>query len=339
MSLNSINWLARIAIIAVLSGASSVSSTLAAEKNDSSPTAARSAPTAEEIAGWIAQLDDNRYLVRERATQQLIDAGAAALDPLLAAAHGEQPEPADRAVWIMRRIARSRDNDQAIAALERLVQLRNRPLLVEKAATDLDQRSIAACQARLTPLGAEITIEPAQFDGISVVPLLQIRLGDEWRGTLEDLRCIAQLQRQQHFRLQGKPFDNEVAKLFEEKEKLAFVQFLDTKVTPTAVDGIKAHHPDAIVYVRGQALLGVQAENHPGGVKVSRVEPGTAAANAGIVAGDVIASMDGHTLPDFDRLTARIAQHEPGEAVEVEIVRGDERKKISVTLGSWAGQE
>jgi len=269
----------------------------------------------------------------------LIEAGGAALDSLLAAANGERPEPADRAVWIMRRVARSRDNDQAIAALERMVQLRNRPILVEKAETDLDQRSIAACQARLTPLGAEITIEPAQFDGISVVPLLHIRLGEKWRGTIDDLRCIAQLRQQQHFRLQGKPIDNEVAKLFEGKEKLAFVQFLDTKVTPAAVDGIKAHHRDAIVYVRGQALLGVQAENHPGGVKVSRVEPGTAAAAAGIVAGDVIASMDGHTLPDFDRLTARIAQHEPGEAVEVEIVRDDERKKLSVTLGSWAGKE
>lgn len=338
MTSNVINWFGKIAIIFVAFVAS-VTSSRAEEKAQSAAAGERSAPTAEEVAGWIAQLNDNRYLVREQATQQLIDAGSAALDPLLVAANGDQPEPADRAVWIMRRVARSRDNDQAIAALERMVQLRNRPLLVEKAESDLDQRSLAACQARLTPLGAEITIEPAQFDGISVVPLLHIRLGEKWRGKVEDLRCIAQLRRQQHFRLQGKPFDNEVAKLFEGKEKLAFVQFLDTEVTPEAVDGIKAHHRDAIVYVRGQALLGVQAENHPGGVKVSRVEPGTAAANAGIVAGDVIASMDGHTLPDFDRLTARIAQHEPGEAVEVEIVRGDKREKVSVTLGSWAGQE
>jgi S1-C subfamily serine protease len=49
--------------------------------------------------------------------------------------------------------------------------------------------------------------------------------------------------------------------------------------------------------------------------------------------------MNGHTLPDFDRLTARIAQHQPGETVEVEIMRGNERKKLSVTLGSWAGHE
>jgi S1-C subfamily serine protease len=85
--------------------------------------------------------------------------------------------------------------------------------------------------------------------------------------------------------------------------------------------------------------LGVQAENHPAGVLVQRVEDGTAAAAAGIVPGDVIASIDGHSLPDFDRLTARIAQHRPGETIDVEIVRGQERKKLAVTLGRWAGQE
>jgi hypothetical protein len=297
------------------------------------------APTSEEIASWISQLNDNRYLTREQATRQLLAAGGPALDPLLAVANGEQLEPADRAIWIMRRMARSRDNEQSIAALERLVQLRGRPLLVEHAETELDERSIAACQARLAPLGAEIVMEAAPFDGMMVVPLLHVRLGEKWRGSPSDLRAIAQLRRQLYFRLEGKAVDNEVAKLFEEKQKLAFIQFFDSTVTPEAVDSLKARHRDAIIYVRGKALLGVEAENHPSGAMVRRVAAGTAAANAGIVAGDVVTSMDGHTLPDFDRLTARIAQHAPGETVEVEILRGNERKKLAVTLGSWPSQE
>jgi S1-C subfamily serine protease len=35
----------------------------------------------------------------------------------------------------------------------------------------------------------------------------------------------------------------------------------------------------------------------------------------------------------------RIAQHQPGETVEVEIIRGNERKKLPVTFGSWPTQE
>jgi hypothetical protein len=261
------------------------------------------------------------------------------LDPLLAVANGERPEPADRAVWILRRLGRSRDNDQAIAALERLIQLKGRPVLVAKAEEELEERSIAACQAKLAPLGADIIMESGQIDGFNIVPLLRVQVGEKWRGTPEDLKCVAQLRRQFYFRLEGKAVDDSVAKLFEEKEKLAFIQFLDTKVTPAAVDSLKARHVDAIIYVRGQALLGVQAENHQSGVLVTRVEPGTAAAAAGIVAGDVITSMDGHTLPDFDRLTARIAQHQPGTTVPLEIIRSGERKKLAVTLGSWAQQE
>lgn len=298
-----------------------------------------SSPTAEQISNWIVQLDDDRYLVRESATQQLIEAGVAALDPLLAAANSKKPEPADRSVWIMGRLARSRDNDQAIAALERLVQLENRPTIVEKAETELDERNIALCQAKLSPLGADLSAETTPFDNFNVVPVLRVRLTEKWRGNSDDLKCIAELRRHEYFRFEGKPVNDDVASFFESKERLAFLQFLDTEVTPAAVDKLKLKHPDAIIYVRGQALLGVQAENHPGGVLVSRVEPGTAAANAGIMAGDIIVSLDGKKLPDFDRLTARIAQHQPGETVEIELLRGTAQKKLPVTFGSWTRQE
>jgi S1-C subfamily serine protease len=53
----------------------------------------------------------------------------------------------------------------------------------------------------------------------------------------------------------------------------------------------------------------------------------------------VVATIDGHALPDFDRLTVRVAQHQPGDKVAMEIIRGEKKLKISVTLGSWTGQE
>jgi hypothetical protein len=323
---------------AFLFGALAIWPVVAADEAASSEVE-RAASTPTEIAGWIDELDDNRYLVRERATQQLLDAGSAALDPLLAAANGDRLEPADRAVWILRRHSRASDSSLAIDSLERLVKLRGRPVLVEKAELQLAQRSVDACKEQLSPLGAEVLVQPTQFDIANVVPLLHIRLGEKWQGTTEDLRCVAKLRHQLHYRLDGAAINDDVALLFEEKEKLAFLQLYHTKVTPDAVDALKKRHPDAIVYVRGQALLGVQAENHPAGVLVQRVEDGTAAATAGIVPGDVIASIDGHSLPDFDRLTARIAQHRPGETIDVEIVRAEERKKLTVTLGRWPGQE
>ena len=309
----------------------------AADQTASNP--AKAAPRPDEIARWIAALDDDRFLAREQATQNLLSAGSAALDPLLTVANGDRPESADRAIWLMRRLGRSRDDELALVALEHLVQLKGRPALVSKAESELDERIVAVCDHRLTPLGAEIVLQPMRIDPNTVAPVLSVRLGSNWHGTTEDLRGIAKLQRQACFQLEGAAVDDAVAKMFETRQKLAFVMFRNTKVSAAGVDALKLRHPETVVFVRNRAMLGVGGENHASGVRVTEVRPGTAAAAAGIVLGDIIATIDGHPLPDFDRLTARVAQHQPGDKIDVEILRGDQKTKVSVTLGSWEGQE
>jgi membrane-associated protease RseP (regulator of RpoE activity) len=295
-----------------------------------------SSPTPTEIDAWIAELDDNRYLVRERATQNLLNAGEAALDALLEAGNSGKPEPADRALWILRRLGQSSDNDLAIAALEQLIEERGRPLLGDQAQTRLAERTFRACEERLAPLGAVMTLQFEPVDIANFAPVLNVQLGPRWQGTSADLRPLAQLRYQQHFRLNGEGIDDAVVKLFEEKEKLARLELWNSRVTPAAVDALKARHPETVVYVRNEALLGIAAENHAKGVMVQTVETPSAAATAGIVPGDVITTFNGHPIADFDRLTARIGQQRPGDVVEIEILRGDEQKKLAVTLGRWS---
>lgn len=323
-------------ILCLLAGLAS-SQSRAAEQADS-VTPKGPAATAAEIASWIGALDDNQYQAREQATQHLIAAGAAALDPLLVVANSDRPEPADRAIWILRRLGGSRDNDLAVAALEHLAQLTGRPALVAKAETDLDERSIAACEQRLTPLGAEIVLRPEQIDFATAGNVLHVRLDPSWHGTPEDLRVIAKLRRQMFFELDGPPFDDTIAKMFETKQKLSFVKFTNSKVSAAAIDSLKLKHPQAVIVLRNQAMLGVGGQTHKSGVLVTEVRQGTAAAIAGIVPGDVIATIDGRPLPDFDRLTVQVAQHQPGDKVGMEIIRGEQKLKITVTLGSWASQ-
>jgi len=301
--------------------------------------AAVDAPTEEQVAGWIKNLDNPRYKEREEATQHLSDAGIVALDPLLAVANSGQPEPADRAVWILRRLGRSRENELSLAALSRLVQLQNRPAVVAKAEAELMERTLALCEQRLGPLGAEINRVLLPLNPLTPVPGIEVRLGERWHGKPEDLRAVAELDQQQYFRLEGAAINDDVVKLFAEKKKLGLLHLHNTKVTPAAIDLVKTRHPEATVYMRNQALLGVQAENHAQGVVVVMVQGGSAASNAGIVVGDVIAKIDGQKLPDFDRLTARIAQHQVGDKVDVEILRGEKTMPLKVELGAWASQE
>lgn len=289
--------------------------------------------SAAQIARWLKDLDDAQYLVREAATQHLTDAGAAALDPLLAAANGERPEPADRAMWILQRFSRSRDNELASAALERLTQLKNAPAVAAKAESELAERSLAACEKRLTALGADVVLTIGQESVQTVVPLISVRLGQRWRGTPEDLRQLIKLKQQRYFRLEGGGVDDNVVKMFIDKERLALLHLINTKATLASVDAVKQKHPDAKLFLRNTAMLGVGGDTNAAGVLVHEVPQGSGAAAAGILTGDIITSLDGQKIPDFDRLTAHIAQRQPGDKVEVELLRGEQTKKVTVVLG------
>jgi S1-C subfamily serine protease len=81
---------------------------------------------------------------------------------------------------------------------------------------------------------------------------------------------------------------------------------------------------------------------------VDSVEPGSAADDAGIrpgrrivivegeswrVGGDIIVRADGRPVTTFEELRAQIARKRPGQRLELELWRGDERQRVKVKLG------
>ena len=68
------------------------------------------------------------------------------------------------------------------------------------------------------------------------------------------------------------------------------------------------------------------------GALVSGVEPGSAAARAGLRQGDVIISLNGEKLADNNALRNRIAGTKPGSNVAVEILREGRKETLQATL-------
>ncbi len=68
------------------------------------------------------------------------------------------------------------------------------------------------------------------------------------------------------------------------------------------------------------------------GAVVGAVEPGSAAERAGLRAGDVVVAIDGHRLRGSADLRGRIGIRRPGERVELELLRGDERLTVQAVL-------
>ena len=70
-----------------------------------------------------------------------------------------------------------------------------------------------------------------------------------------------------------------------------------------------------------------------GGLLVVGVEDGSPAGRAGILLGDILATLDGQPVEDTDDLLVLLTGERVGETVPVRVVRGGELQTLQVTIG------
>jgi S1-C subfamily serine protease len=70
----------------------------------------------------------------------------------------------------------------------------------------------------------------------------------------------------------------------------------------------------------------------PGSTAEAAGLQGTERVNGGIVLGDIIQSVNGETVTDFDELRNALDRHEVGEEVTLGILRGEREIQRSVML-------
>lgn len=97
-------------------------------------------------------------------------------------------------------------------------------------------------------------------------------------------------------------------------------------------------------YVKGRAALGVTlatgntsnspfSDDNTTQVYIYKVESGKAADKAGLKAGDQILKIDNEKISDMSDVTSIISSHKAGDTVKITVLRDNETKTISVTLG------
>lgn len=75
------------------------------------------------------------------------------------------------------------------------------------------------------------------------------------------------------------------------------------------------------------------------GIIVGQVVEDSPAEKAGLKEDDIITSLNGEKVSDYDAFRLNVASLKPGDKVDLEIIRDGKEKRISVTLGNRPGSE
>jgi serine protease Do len=93
-------------------------------------------------------------------------------------------------------------------------------------------------------------------------------------------------------------------------------------------------HGRALAVLAGRGgQLGVRISDMPdGGVRVEEVEPDSAAAKAGLKAGDVVTSFDGERVRSARQFARLVQETAPGRTVTAAITRNDRKQDVQITM-------
>lgn len=85
------------------------------------------------------------------------------------------------------------------------------------------------------------------------------------------------------------------------------------------------------------AYLGIAGQDAEGKARVTQILPDSPAAKAGVQIGDVILTVDGQTLPEFDKLLDRLRECKPGDQLKLAVARGSDTREFEVQLTGRPG--
>ena len=98
------------------------------------------------------------------------------------------------------------------------------------------------------------------------------------------------------------------------------------------VDEILARGRVARGYL-GVGLQPVELPDHHKGLIVLSLEPAGPAAKAGVLIGDIFVALGGSAVAETEDLQSALEGHAPGTAVEAEVLRGGDSRKVAITVG------
>ena len=202
----------------------------------------------------LGQLNSDVYRIRERATQKLIHIGRAAIPFMAKAADEENLEVATRAIRVLLALAQSEDNTTSVAALERLVALKNRPGAQRTAKMRLALMREAQAIQELERYGAT-AIQREIFSARGTQSLTEgvthLKIDATWTGGDEGLKHIVDLRKLRELTIHGAPVTDKCLPHILAVKSLLRLELYFAKVSDEGVDRMRRAMPHLDLDSRG----------------------------------------------------------------------------------------
>ena len=175
---------------------------------------------------------------------------------------------------------------------------------------------------------------PETGEGLSTA----LALDSSWRGGDEGLKALRDLPTLTNLSITDAKLTDAALPHIAALPNLQYLSIVNTRFSVAALEKFRMARPATKIFARGTAMLGIHADTS-GSCILTGVYNGSGAAEAGLLVGDKITTIDGQKINDFGDLTIAVYAHAPGEKLKVEFLRGDETKTAVVELKPRADLE
>jgi hypothetical protein len=217
--------------------------TVGAQRLDMQATAADSQLDHQDILNMVRDLDSDRFLSRELATERLITAGAGSIEAIVQALATNNLEVTTRGVYILQELAMQADlvtSEAARLALEKVAAPRvtSAARRAGEALARLDIVRHERALEDLKRLGAVVGERQSSL-GFQIVEQLSIEIGEQWRGKPLDLMRLRWLHTVDDLIISHPEFDDEALAQVARMPDLPSLTIRRAKITDRGIDSLR----------------------------------------------------------------------------------------------------
>ena len=197
----------------------------------------------QDIPKLVRDLDSDRFLNRELATERLIMAGSASIDAIVQALATNNLEVTTRGVYILQELAMQTDlatSEAARAALEKVAAPRvtSAARRAAEALARLDVVRHERALEDLKRLGAVVGEQQSPL-GLQIIEQLSIEIGEQWRGTPPDLMRLRWLNTVDVLIVNHPEFDDDALAHVAKMPALPSLTIRKAKITDRGIDSLR----------------------------------------------------------------------------------------------------